>query len=83
MNVAMFGGRRPGISSQPSLSQPSRFLIWNMFYNRHGNMPNLPASIVLLRLLDSNFPGNSLWAWEFHPLKLRSCLNLTPRNPQC
>ena len=25
----------------------------------------------LPRLLDSNSPGNSLWAWEFHPLNLR------------
>ena len=24
--------------------------------------------IPLLTLLDSSFPGNSLWAWEFHPL---------------
>ena len=33
-----------------------------------------PISLLrlsLLRLLDSNFPGNPLWAWEFHPLKLR------------
>ena len=25
----------------------------------------------LLRFVDSDFPGNPLWAWEFHPLKVR------------
>ena len=34
-------------------------------------------TLRLLRLLESNFPGNSLWAWEFHPLKLRLCLSQT------
>ena len=33
--------------------------------------------ISLLRLLDSGFPGNSLWTWEFHPLLLRFCLSQT------
>ena len=28
--------------------------------------PNLPTNIILLTLLDSNFPGNPLWAWESH-----------------
>ena len=36
-----------------------------------------PIRLSLLRLLDSNFPGNSLWAWEFHPLKSRFCLSQT------
>ena len=30
-----------------------------------------PISLVrlsLLRLLDSNFAGNSMWAWKYHPL---------------
>ena len=26
--------------------------------------------IIRLTLLDSNFPGNPLWAWESHPLEL-------------
>ena len=30
---------------------------------------------LLLRLLDSSFPEFSVWAWEFHPLKLRLCLS--------
>ena len=37
-----------------------------------------PISLLrlsLLRLLDSNFPGNPLRAWEFHPLNLRFCLS--------
>ena len=34
------------------------------------NLISLPR-ISLLRFIDSRFPGNSLWAWEFHPLKLR------------
>ena len=42
--------------------------------------PLRPISLLtlsLLRLLDSNFPGNPLWAWEFHPLELRLCLSQT------
>ena len=41
------------------------------------------TNCTLLTLLDSNFPGNSLWAWEFHPFKSRLCLSQTLRNPQC
>ena len=36
-----------------------------------------PISVLrwfLLRLLDSNFLGNSLWAWEFHPLEFKILL---------
>ena len=36
----------------------------------------------LLRLLDSNCPGNSMWALESHPLKLRFCLSQTRWNPE-
>ena len=36
----------------------------------------------LLSLLDSNFPAKSLWAWEFHPSNLISCLSQTLRNPE-
>ena len=25
--------------------------------------------VSLLRLLDSESPGSSLWVWEFHPLR--------------
>ena len=39
-------------------------------------------AVSLLRLLDSNFPGNSLWAWEFHPLRLRCCLSQSLWNPE-
>ena len=39
--------------------------------------PNLSTKITLLRFLDSNFPGSSLRAWEFHPSKLRFCLGQT------
>ena len=45
--------------------------------------PILLLTLRLLRLLDSNFPINPLWASEFHPFKLRSCLSQTLRNPQC
>ena len=34
--------------------------------------------LSLLGLLDSNFPGNSLWAWEFHPLKLKIPVESNP-----
>ena len=40
-------------------------------------------TLSLLTLLDSNFPVNPLWAWEFHPLNLRLCLSQTLRNTQC
>ena len=44
-----------------------------------------PIFLLILPLLtshDSNFPGNILWAWEFHPFKLRSCFTQTLWNPQ-
>ena len=34
-------------------------------------------TLSLLTLLDSNFPGNPLWALEFHPLILRLWLSQT------
>ena len=34
-----------------------------------------------LRVVDSNFLGHSLRTWESHPLKLRTCLSQTLRNP--
>ena len=40
-------------------------------------------TLSLLTLLDSNFQVNSLWTWEFHPLKLRLCSSQTLWNPQC
>ena len=45
-----------------------------------------PISLLTLSLqtlLDSKFPGNPLWAWEFHPLELRLRWSQTPWNPQC
>ena len=33
--------------------------------------------LLRFRFVDSEFPGNSLWAWEFHPLILRCCLSQT------
>ena len=44
---------------------------------RHEIRPISLLTLSLLRLLGSNFPGNPLWAWEFHPLKLRLCLSQT------
>ena len=38
-------------------------------------------TLSLLRLLDSNFPGNPQWTWEFHPFKLIWCLSQTLWNP--
>ena len=40
-----------------------------------------PISLLrssLLRLLDSNFPVNSLWAWEFHPLNIKIMFESIP-----
>ena len=42
--------------------------------------PGCPVSLLrlsLLRSLDSNFPGYSLWTCESHPLQLRLCLRQT------
>ena len=44
---------------------------------------SLLALSLLLTLLDSNFPGNSLWTWEFLPLNITWCLSQAPWNPQC
>ena len=35
----------------------------------------IPLILSLLRLLDSNCSGDSLWAWAFQPLNLRFCLS--------
>ena len=40
--------------------------------------PISPLTFSLLRLIDSSFPGNSLWAWEFHPLKIKVVLESNP-----
>ena len=43
-----------------------------------------PISLLRLPLLtcgDSNFPGKSLWAWDFHPIRSRFCLSQALRNP--
>ena len=37
----------------------------------------------LLTLLDSSFPRNSVWTWEFHLFLLRWCSSQTLWNPQC
>ena len=34
-------------------------------------------TLSLLTLLDSSFPGNPLWTWEFHPFELRLCSSPT------
>ena len=36
-------------------------------------------TLSLLRLLDSNFPGSSLWSWEFPPLRINITLESNPR----
>ena len=34
-------------------------------------------TLRLLTLLDTNFPVNPPWAWEFHPVNSRLCLSQT------
>ena len=44
-----------------------------------------PISLLrlsLLRLLDLNFPGHSLWAWEFQPLNYLCFLSQALGNPE-
>ena len=44
-----------------------------------------PISLLRLSLLSfvgSTIMGNSLGAWEFHPLISRFCLSKTPWNPE-
>ena len=48
---------------------------------RRSAQISLPR-LGLLRLLDSNFPGNSPWAWEFHPLNSRFCSSPAHWNPE-
>ena len=40
-----------------------------------GSTPNIPTKIFPTKI--ASFPGNSLQAWEFHPLTLRFCLSQT------
>ena len=40
-------------------------------------------TLSLLTLLDSNFPGNPLWTWEFDPFRLRLCWSQTLEHPPC
>ena len=44
---------------------------------RHARPISL-LRLSLLRLLDSDFPGNSLWAWEFQPFNIKILLESTP-----
>ena len=60
---------RPTLEAQTNKSQGKRL------------RPISVLRLSLLRLLDSNFPGNLLWTWEFHPLELRLCLSQTLWNP--
>ena len=55
--------------------------VWNGVWSRVRPFSLLILS--LLTLLDSNFPGNPRWAWEFHPFKLRLWSSQTLWNPQC
>ena len=45
----------------------------------HGALlrPIFLPKISLLRFVDTELPGNSLWRWEFHPLKSILCLRQT------
>ena len=45
--------------------------------------PNLPANIIPTNIAWLKPPGNSLWAWESHPLELVLCLSQTLWNPYC
>ena len=65
----------------------SLFSIWTASWDRASLRACVlrPISLLrlsLLRLLDSNFTGNSLWAWEFHPFKSRLCLSQTLWTPE-
>ena len=48
---------------------------------------NLPTNIVPTNItwvkLSRKIPRKSLWAWEFHPVKLRLCSSRTLGNAQC
>ena len=56
------------------------YIHYNMpFYTYCTILRPIPLlTLSLLTLLDSNFPGTSLWAWEFHPFELRLCSSQTP-----
>ena len=66
-------------SSNPPLS--ATLEVPNVALTRPGKQVLHPIFLLrlsLLTLLDSNFPANPLWAWQFHPLNLRLCLSRTP-----
>ena len=62
----------PGWSgSSPQPSEHAHLLA------RRGLSPISLLRLSLLRFVDSEFPENYLWVWEFHPPELRSCLSQT------
>ena len=55
------------------MSMASR--VGGSFEGGFGTRPISLLTLLLLRLLDPNFPGTSLWDREFQPLELRLCLS--------
>ena len=73
-------GRAAAVITRGPLSQGEAGEEWPDLL-RDG-LPRVYAQICLLRIsllrfVDSRFPGNPLWVWEFHSLNLRSCLSQT------
>ena len=51
-------------------------------YQISRHTPNLPTKIIpILKFVDSNFPGDSLWAWEFHPYDAYDIKIMLESNP--
>ena len=75
-------GKRPQLGAQLPLgasptSSPGRNLEHWGFDPSRLLRPISLLTLSVLTLPDSNFPVNPLWAWKFHPVKLRLCLSQT------
>ena len=70
------------------LYRSSSSILWILgVFNIISFTPNPPTDIVPTNIarvkLSRKIPRKSLWAWEFHPFKLRLCWSQTLWNPQC
>ena len=80
-NFAWLRRELPPYPSERSRRKPSTTAVMasvRAFFSRlRGSEPAATRPISLLRFVNSKSPGDSPWAWEFHPAKSRLCLSQT------
>ena len=69
--------KRISLSYKATLENPWEKISDQIGEEQKIKVTNVTNKAVFGELVDSKLPGNSLWAWEFHPLKLRLCLSQT------